>query len=89
MNSLRIITPDFQFLGEIDNYESLIFTRKWSKAHEIRITIHSKKLNTQHLVKGNIVFLTPEKAAYIHHVEKKTSGELLVKGTSLLSLIHI
>lgn len=83
MSSLKIITPQFEYLGEVDDYESLIFTRKWSKSHEFQMVIHQKKQHTEHLQKGNIVFLTSKKAAYISHVEKNADGSLLVKGLSL------
>ncbi|MBT2661953.1 hypothetical protein [Bacillus sp. ISL-45] len=83
MSSLKIITPAFEFLGEIDDYESLIFTRKWSKPHDLQIVIDSRKQHTEHLVKGNIIFLTPEKAAYILHVEKDAAGALQIRGLSL------
>lgn len=83
MNSLKVIDSSFNFLGEIDDFESLIFPRNWSKSSGVQLTIHISKQNTELLVKNNIMFLNEHKAAYIDHVEKDTSGKLTIKATSI------
>jgi Siphovirus ReqiPepy6 Gp37-like protein len=91
MKPVRIITPDFQLLAEIDNYESLLFTRRWHEVGEFELRINRHKRHTELLQRGNLIMLGSHrnKAGIIRHREieldengKKTEN-WLVKGIAL------
>lgn len=92
MKSIRIIDREFNLLGEIDDYESLIWTRRWYKAGEFELHININKQNTHSLQKENIIIFG-DKAGIIRHRQLKVDesgkgGEvLLIKGSSLSSLV--
>ena len=67
MKPIRIFTPDLEFLTEIDDYEALIFTRRWHKPGEFRVYINRHKQDADKLMKGNVIVLDKEthKAGYI------------------------
>lgn len=67
MKPIRIFTPDLEFLTEIDDYEALIFTRRWHRPGEFQLQINRHKQNTDKLQKGNIIVLgkEPAKAGFI------------------------
>lgn len=87
---VRIISPNFDFLDEIDNYESLIFIRRFFKVgeFELRININNK---TEYLQEDNIILLgnDSKKAGVIRHREVvlDENGEgaeiLLIRGYTL------
>ncbi len=41
---IRIIDKDFNLLGEIDDYESLIFIRRFSRVGEFELHINLEKI---------------------------------------------
>ena len=72
MQPLRIFDQSFNLLGEIDNYESLVITRKHFTYNDFHVQINANKQNTEHLRKGNILLPGTDfsKAAIIRQVEK-------------------
>src|SRR5665648_222988 len=86
---IKIIDSNFNFLAEIDDYESLIFTRSWSDIGSFELHINAKKNHTEKLLKENIIFLSDKKAGVILHREIDTENQeqLIVKGQSLKSYI--
>lgn len=89
---VKIIDANFIFLGEIDNYESLIWRRRWHKPGEFELHINVNKQHTDKLQKGNIVLLD-NKVGIIRHREIKIdeqgkgSEELIIKGSSLSCIV--
>ena len=92
MKPIRIIDSDFNLLSEIDDFESLIWTRRWHKAGGFELHININKQNTHTLQKENIV-LFDGKAGIIRHREividesGKGGETLLIIGSSLSSLV--
>ncbi|MBC2722348.1 siphovirus ReqiPepy6 Gp37-like family protein [Desulfosporosinus sp.] len=90
MQPIRIIDKQFNLYAEIDDYESLIWTRRWHKAGEFELHISVDKANTGQLQKGRIV-VAGDKAAFILHREISVgeNGEetILIKGTTIASMV--
>ncbi|WP_438310789.1 Gp37-like protein [Sporosarcina sp. FA9] len=90
---IRIFTQDFQFVTEIDAYESLIWTRRWSKQGEFQIVVNQHMENVDELLEGRLVSGGPNKTGIIAHIEELTSesgkgsDQLLVKGYDLKGLM--
>lgn len=55
MKPLRIFNPNLELLAEIDDYDSLIVTRKWHTFGDISLAIHRDKKHADKLVNGNIL----------------------------------
>jgi len=53
---IRIIDKDFNLLGEIDNYESLIFIRRFFKVGEFELHINLDKQNVDKLQEDRSLF---------------------------------
>jgi Siphovirus ReqiPepy6 Gp37-like protein len=88
---IRILTPILDLLAEIDNYESLLFTRRWHEVGEFELRINRHKRHTELLQRGNLIMLgaSRNKVGIIRHREieldengKKTEN-WLVKGIAL------
>lgn len=87
---LKIISPDFDFLGEIDEYESLILVRRFFSTGEFELHIFTNENNAQILEEDNLIMMgtSEKKAGVIEHVEKDTNEEgkdniTIVKGFTL------
>ncbi|MBH0159892.1 siphovirus ReqiPepy6 Gp37-like family protein [Fictibacillus sp. 26RED30] len=91
MKHLRIIDSSFQLLGEIDDYETLSFTRRWHTYGAFELRINRHKRNTDTLQKGNIIIIggSQTKVGIIKHREisvnegSKQSEQWVIKGTTL------
>lgn len=91
---IRIIDKDFNPLGEIDDYESLIFIRRFFKVGEFELHINVNKHHTDKLIDGNLILLGSSfnKIGIIMHRENALdeNGEptdtLLIKGPTLKGL---
>lgn len=57
MKPIRILSSSLEILGEIDDYESLIFNRSYHDIGEFQIVINKKKHNTDKLQKNNIIIV--------------------------------
>jgi hypothetical protein len=91
MKPIRILTPTLDLLAEIDDYESLLFTRRWHEVGEFELRINRHKRHTELLQRGNLIMLGSyrNKVGIIRHREiefddngKKTEN-WLVKGIAL------
>jgi len=82
---IKIIDKGFNFLGEVDDYEALIFTRSWGGIGGFEIHINANKKYTDKLRKENIVFVNEKKAGVILYREISTEDNerLIVKGQQL------
>ncbi|MED4299743.1 siphovirus ReqiPepy6 Gp37-like family protein [Geobacillus stearothermophilus] len=89
MQPIRILTPSFQFLGEIDDYESLQFIRRFRKPGEFELHINMNKNLTETLQEDNLVFLSPRKVGVILHRElsRDNTEQLVVKGYTLQGIL--
>lgn len=89
--SLRIISPAFEMLGEIDDYESLQLIRRFYKVGEFELHININKKHTDKLIINNLILLnnSPNKVGIIMHRENEIdeNGEstdtLIIKGPTL------
>lgn len=68
---IRIMTRDFNLLGEVDNYESLQLTRSWHGIGVVEMRINRYKQHADKLQRGNIIFPTHKtnKGYIIRHCE--------------------
>lgn len=55
MKPIRVITPDVDLLGELSNYESLMFGRSHHGIGTLELRVNRHKLHVETLQKGNIV----------------------------------
>ena len=71
MMPVRILSPTLELLGQIDDYESLQFVRRWHRPGEFELHINRHKQNTDVLQKGNLVLLNASlgKVGIIRHKE--------------------
>jgi hypothetical protein len=95
MKPIRILTPILDLLAEIDNYESLLYTRRWHEVGEFELRINRYKKHTELLQRGNLIMLdsSRNKVGIIRHREidldengKKTEN-WLVKGIALKGVV--
>ncbi|MDR0979511.1 MAG: siphovirus ReqiPepy6 Gp37-like family protein [Lachnospiraceae bacterium] len=56
-NFIEIINQDFELLGLISDFESLIYTRNFYESGNFELTISRNKANTNKLVRGNMLIL--------------------------------
>jgi hypothetical protein len=92
---IRIISPQFELLGEIDDYESLQFIRRFYKVGEFELHININKNHTEKLIKNNLILLGSglNKVGIIMHRENEVdeNGEstdtLIIKGPSLKGIM--
>lgn len=89
MQPIRIFTPSFQLLGEIDDYESLQFSRCFQRPGEFELHINLNKNLTETLVEDNWIYLTPKKVGVIRHreVNRENAEQLMIKGYTLKGLL--
>jgi len=91
--SIRIISADFQLLGEIDDYESLQFIRRFYEIGEFELHINLDKNNTDKLEEGNLILLGNKlnKVGIIMHAEIEDddngSTTLIIKGPTLKGIM--
>lgn len=60
MRPIRVLTPQFELLGEIDTYQSLIFTQRWHSVGEFQLVINRHMKYADTLQKGNLIWLYPD-----------------------------
>lgn len=88
---IRILSPQFEPLGEIDNYESLQFIRRFFKVGEFELHININKKYTNKLQENNLIMLgnAVNKVGIIMHRENgfdengEETDQLIVKGPTL------
>ncbi|PUF85661.1 MULTISPECIES: siphovirus ReqiPepy6 Gp37-like family protein [unclassified Geobacillus] len=95
MKPIRILTPTLDLLAEIDDYESLLFTRRWHEIGEFELRINRHKRHTELLQRGNLIMLgaSRNKVGIIRHREieldenGKASENWFVKGIALKGVV--
>lgn len=89
MQPIRVLTPSFQFLGEIDDYESLQFIRRFRKPGEFELHINANKNLTDTLQEDNLIVLSPRKVGVILHRElnRENTEQLMIKGYTLQGIL--
>ncbi|NMA03401.1 MAG: hypothetical protein GX925_01720, partial [Clostridiales bacterium] len=86
--NINIIDRDFNFLGQIDNYESLILTKKWHGIGGVELHLNEDTTHADKLQKENIIFTTEKKAYVILHREINSANrKMTVKGLELKSYL--
>jgi hypothetical protein len=91
MKPIRILTPVLDLLAEIDDYESLLFTRRWHEVGEFELRINRYKRHTELLQRGNLIMLGSHrnKVGIIKHrgIDVDEKGKItenwLIKGIAL------
>ena len=85
---INIIDRDFNFLGQIDEYESFMPSKKWHSIGSFELHLHKGNPYASALVKENIIFTSTSKAYVISHRELNSAdGKLIVKGMELKSYL--
>lgn len=95
MKSLRVISADFQQLGEVDLYSSMFATHSWHGIGELELRINRHSAGADLLTKGRLLMVDgrSNKVFIILHREielneqGKASENWLIKALSLKSLI--
>ncbi len=86
--NINIIDRDFNFLGQIDNYESLILTKKWHGIGGVELHLNEDTTHADKLQKENIIFTTEKKAYVILHREISSADKkMTIKGLELKSYL--
>ncbi|MFY9119181.1 MAG: hypothetical protein WAO57_02570 [Syntrophomonadaceae bacterium] len=85
---IRVIDTKFNFIGEIDDYESLLWTRRWHKAGEFEININAHKQAANSLQKGRLIINKGKVGIILHRELRQGPGgkgdeQVMVKGASL------
>lgn len=87
--NIRVFDRDINFLGEIDNFTSLLYIRKWETFGEFEFYLSF--INKDLIKKGNIVIINNNgsSAGIIEYIEmyKDNSQKIKIKGLSLLYLL--
>jgi len=92
MRPLRIISNNFEILGEVDQYLSLFFTRSWHGIGDLELTINRYTKHAHQLLRGNLLYLGPDKVFIIKHREielnenGKASEDWKIKAKHLKSI---
>lgn len=88
---VRIYTPELQFLGEIDNYTQLQWTRRFYEPGEFEMRLPITEDNLKYLKPGNIIRLKgANEAGVIEDIENHEGGgsrELIRRGRFLSSYL--
>ena len=96
MKPIRILDKNFNLLGEIDDFESLIFIRRFFKVGEFELRINVNKSHTEKLIENNLIVLgdSLNKVGIIMHRENtydemgEPTDTLLIKGPTLKGLCN-
>jgi len=85
---IKIIDRQFNFLGEIDEYESYIAVRSYHGVGSCQLVLHEDASYAKELQMENIIFTTPDKPYVILYraVDSKT-GKVNIQGRQLKSYL--
>lgn len=85
---INIIDREFNFLGQIDEYESFIISKKWHSIGNFELHLNINNTHAEYLQKENIIF-TGEKKAYVilYREIDSVTNKLVVKGLELKSYL--
>ncbi|MBO9596705.1 MAG: siphovirus ReqiPepy6 Gp37-like family protein [Cohnella sp.] len=86
--SIRVLDTAFNLFAEIDDYESLQFTRRFYRAGEFELHIALDKQNVDQLVKDRVIYVgnQPHKAGIIQRREVKTENgieTIIIRGPTI------
>lgn len=92
---IKVISPDFELLGEIRDYESLQYTRSFYAIGEFELHISNNQQHADVLVNGNILLLDKvgQNACIIRHRENEidengdATDMLIIKGPQLKGIL--
>lgn len=89
IRTIRIFDRNLNFLGEVDNFTSLLFTRRWNTYGEFEF--HIEDFDKELIKKGNIIMVDNDesKCGIIEYIEinEEEGRDIKVKGFSLLYLL--
>lgn len=91
--AVKILSNQFNFLGFIDDYETLIFHRKFYSVGEFELHINIEKKNTELLQKENLIWFNNDnyKVGVILHREITLNEDgletLMIKGYTLKGVL--
>ena len=92
---IRILSSTMDIQGEIDNYESMFFTRSWHGIGDIELRINRYKKYADTLIKNNLILVGTDlnKVFIIKHreIELDENGKItenwVIKGYALKSIV--
>jgi len=90
---IRIFSDTFEFITEIDAFESSIWKKRWHKQGDFQIVVNQHMENVEELIEGRIVSIGGDKTGIIAHIEETTSENgkggdmLLVRGYDLKGML--
>ena len=85
---ITIIDREFNFLGQIDEYESFIISKKWHSIGNFELHLNINNTHAEHLQKENVIFTNESKAYVILYREiDSITNNLVVKGLDLKSYL--
>ena len=86
---INIIDREFNFLGQIDEYESFIPLKKWHGIGNFKLHLNINNTHAEYLQKENIIF-TDEKKAYVilYRDIDSVTNKLVVKGLEIKSYLQ-
>ena len=92
---IRVLSRNMDILGEIDDYESMFFTRSWHGIGSIELRINRYKKYADTLLKNNLILVGRDlnKVFIIKHreIELDSDGKItenwLIKGYALKSIV--
>ena len=89
---IEIIDSDFNYLGIISNFESLIFNRSWSGVGDFELHINKDKKNADKLVKDNFIMINKKqnKVGIIEDIKLDCNNTktLIVSGKQLKGITN-
>ncbi|MEI5909447.1 siphovirus ReqiPepy6 Gp37-like family protein [Bacillus spongiae] len=66
---LKILTPQMEWIAEIDDYISFQLTKKWHDVGSFELHINRHSQSVEELQKNRLVMLSPNKVGIIKHIE--------------------
>ncbi len=85
---INVMDRDFNFLGQIDNYESLILGKKYHAIGGLEMYLHEKNVYADKLQKETILFTAANKAYIILYRQiDSDTGTVIVRGLELKSYL--
>lgn len=86
---INLIDRDFNFLGQVDEYESFILNKKYGGVGGFELHLSSNNLYANKLVKENIIFTDEKKAFVILYRKRNTeNNKLEVRGVDLKGYLN-
>lgn len=90
--TIKILSPTLEQLGEITEYVSIIFTRSWHGVGDFQLIVHREANLVNQITKGSFIALDRNKVAIVKHREiqldenGKATENWLFKGWTLKGL---